>query len=163
MRPVKLPAAGLSPKAPSALSIVRRGVIAGVVGSIVVAALQGAADLVLGEPIFHTPGVLGLGMAGLPGVVFSAGDLFRFTAVHVLVFVVVGVLLALAAGGAQRDRAYLGATAFVFLGVFFGSATMAEAWDPYHQALPNWSIVLCNVVALAVIGWLLRPTSDRGP
>jgi hypothetical protein len=140
---------------PSALALLGRGAVVGIAGSIVVAVLQGVTDLALGRPLFHTPGVLGLGIAGLPGVIAAGSDVLRFTAVHVLVFIVVGALLALASGASDRPR-HLGAAGVVFLAVFFGSATMAEAWDPQHAALPSWSIAICNVAALVVMGWLLR-------
>ena len=136
---------------------IRRGVVAGLCGSLVVAALQGGADLALGRGVLHTPGVLGLGMVGLPGVVASTGDIVRFSLVHALVFLAVGVALASAADPRRRRSRFRWAAGLVFLAVFFGSATMAEAWDPYHQALPTWSIAVCNLAALAVMGWLLRP------
>ena len=135
----------------------RGGFVAGLVGSLVVAALQGASDLALGRGAFHTPGVLGLGMVGLPGVVASTGDIVRFSLVHVLVFLGVGAVLASAADPRRGRSRFRWAAGLVFLAVFFGSATMAEAWDPYHQALPTWSIVMCNLVALTVMGWFLRP------
>ncbi len=143
------------------LAIVRRGALAGALGSLIVAALQGAADLIVERMLFHTPGVLGLGMVGMPGVVASNSDIVRFTAVHVAVFVVLGLVLAAASGRAVAGRAYRWLIAAVFLAVFFGSATMAEAWDPYHLALPAWMIAAWNVVALAAMGWFLRPRSSR--
>jgi hypothetical protein len=143
------------------LAIVRRGVLAGVLGSLIVATLQGVADLILERMLFHTPGVLGLGMVGMPGVVASNGDIVRFTALHVAVFVVIGLVLAAASHRAVAGRAYRWLIAAVFLAVFFGSATMAEAWDPYHLALPTWMIVAWNVVALAAMGWFLGPRSNR--
>lgn len=147
---------------PSVVALVGKGILVGVVGSLVVAAMQGAADIVLGRPLLHTPGVLGLGMVGMPGVVAADSDVIRFTVVHVLVFAVVGAMLALASSRPRPGHSYRWLIALVFLGVFFGGATMAEAWDPYHHALPNWSIVTCNVVALAVMGWLLRPGGAPG-
>ena len=79
------------------LDTLRYGVIAGLIGSLVVAVLQGGADLVLGRPLFHTPGVLGLGMVGFPGEIAARSDILRFTAVHLLTFVAIGIGLAAAA------------------------------------------------------------------
>ena len=138
------------------LGIVKAGVLAGLVGSFVVAVAQGVADLAMGRALFHTPGVLGLGMIGFPGDVAATSDILRFTVVHVLVFVGIGMGLS----AATRGRAWRWLVALVFLIVFFGSATMAEAWDPAHLALPGWSIAVVNVLALGVLGWMLRP---RGP
>lgn len=134
---------------------VKSGVLAGLVASLVVAAAQGAADLAMGRALFHTPGVLGLGMIGFSGEIAATSDVLRFTIVHVLVFVGIGIGLS----AATHARAWRWLVALVFLVVFFGSATMAEAWDPAHLALPAWSIAAVNVLALGVLGWMLRPDS----
>jgi hypothetical protein len=139
----------------SGLGVIRAGVIAGLVASFVVAGAQGVADLALGRALLHTPGVLGLGMIGFSGEIAATSDILRFTAVHVLVFVAIGIGLS----AATHARAWRWLVAGLFLVVFFGSATMAEAWDPANLALPPWSIAGVNVVALTVLGWLLRPRS----
>ncbi|MDH3734356.1 MAG: hypothetical protein OEU54_12525 [Gemmatimonadota bacterium] len=146
-----------SGQGPSGPDIIRRGIVAGLVGSAAVALGQGVADLALGRPLFHTPGVLGLGMIGFPGEVAAVSDVLRFTAVHVTVFLAIGIgLVAAARAGSGRSRWLV---MVIFLAVFFGSATMAEAWDPRNLALPAWSIAFFNVLALVLMGWLIRPGS----
>jgi hypothetical protein len=140
----------------SGLGVIRAGVAAGLVASFVVAVAQGVADLALGRALFHTPGVLGLGMIGFSGDIAATSDVLRFTAVHVLIFAAIGLGLS----AATHAGAWRWLVAVMFLVVFFGSATMAEAWDPANLALPPWSIAGVNVLALTVLGWLLRPRAS---
>jgi len=146
--------------APRLRNGLRRGAVAGALGSIVVALAQGAADLILGQSLLHTPEVLGRGLGGLPPGGGSLLPVLLFTLFHVAVFVTIGIALGAAAAGTGRRFHTISIALFII--VFFGSATMAAALDPLREALPSWSIVVANVAALGLMGWVLAPRTARG-
>ena len=136
------------------------GAVAGLMGSAAVAFILGLADLVVGRPLLHTPEVLGRGLGGWSPGVGAAGPVLVFTLFHVAAFIAIGIALAAAAGVVRAPR-FRWTLNLLFIAVFFASATMAEALDPLHQALPTWSIVVANVAALCLIGWYLVPRPGR--
>ena len=103
--------------------------------------------------------MLGRGLGGGSAGAASIGPVVVFTLFHVAAFLAVGIALAAAARAGTGAR-FRWTTSLLFIAVFFGSATMAEALDPLEQALPSWSIVVANVAALALIGWFLKPRRD---
>lgn len=147
--------------APSFRSVWKTGAVAGLIGSGAVALAQGVADLVLGRPLVHTPEVLGRGLGGWSAVAGASGPILVFTLFHVAAFLVIGIALAAAARAGTAAR-FRWTSSLLFIAVFFGSATMAEALDPLEQALPTWSVVVANVAALAMIGWVVTPRTGPG-
>lgn len=77
----------------STRSWVRSGVIAGIAAAVVVILWFLAVDLIAGEP-FRTPAFLAGALFGADTPDFSAGNIALFTVVHLLVFALIGVVVA---------------------------------------------------------------------
>ena len=94
-------------------SVIREGVVAGIIGATVVALWFLVVDLFAGRPL-HTPEVLGRGLLGIfgrerSGITDSGGDpallvVALYTAFHYLAFIVVGMIAAAIVRAGERER-----------------------------------------------------------
>ncbi len=140
-------------------STVREGLVAGLLGATIVAAWYFVFDAAAGKP-FHTPNVL--------GKVFFRGDLTPgvrevvpgivagYTVLHVIMFALVGILLAFLVHLATRNLAlrmglWMGlVVAFCFFtGLTYMLATATG------ERFPLWSVVGGSLLAVATMGWYL--------
>lgn len=146
-------------------SAVREGLLTGLMGAVLMAGWYFVADVASGRP-FHTPNVLGkIIFRGdlAPGVRQVVPEVVAgYTAVHLVMFGVVGVLLVLLTHAAVRNLTlrmglWIGLVlAFCFLaGVTYALAVATG------ERLPLWSVMGGSVFAVAVMGWYLLRRHPR--
>lgn len=140
-------------------SVLREGVLAGVVGAATVALWFLVYDVWRGAPLF-TPALLGTAVfqgLGGPGVVgIDAGVVLGYTIVHVLAFVGFGIVAACTMAASEREPAIFIAflTLFAAFEVFFFVAlgTLSRAM---LGAIGWWAIFVGNLLASIAMFWFL--------
>jgi hypothetical protein len=155
--------------------VYQEGLIAGILGALTVALWFLVVDMMHGRP-FYTPTVLGTALFGrgawpwpptLEGLPPSFEMVAMFTWVHLLVFAVIGVIVAYLISVAERNPS-LGfgiVLLFVILEACFTVAAMIVA-QPVLRALTWPAILVANFLAAAVIAgyfWLRHPTIQMRP
>jgi hypothetical protein len=144
--------------------IAREGLVAGLLGAAAVAGWFLIVDAIAGQPFF-TPAMLGQALLGLgdPATVdVSFPNVISYTMVHVLAFVVVGMIAALLACQVERVPATL-FVVVVFFAVFeFGFyvlvATLAQ---PLLGALAWTNVAIGNAIAALGMGYFLWQAHPR--
>ena len=144
--------------------IFREGVASGLLGAGVVALWFLIFDFGRGEPLF-TPGALGsaffLGADSVEMVQVNAGTVLGYTVVHVLAFIVTGLLAAsIVAAAEETPPLLLGAMLFfvVFEAFFMGALAMVAEF--LLGALAWETIAVGNLLASGVMGaylWRKHP------
>jgi len=149
-------------------STVREGVVSGVIGALIVALWYLIVDTAGGQP-FHTPNLLGrIFFQGelSPGVQpIAPGAVVGYTALHFVLFVLVGMGLTLLVHLATRNIAlrmgvWLGLV--VAFGLFAGLTYML--WAATDERLSPWSVVsgsLLGVLGMAGYLWRRHPRFGR--
>lgn len=139
--------------------VVREGLVAGLLGAVVVAAWFLIFDLARGRPLF-TPGALGstlfLGAASLEEVRVEALPVIGYTVIHLGAFIVAGFLAAaIAAAAEEQPPLVLAAVLFfaVFEAFFMGALAMIAEF--LLGALAWWTIAVGNLLAAGSMGWYL--------
>lgn len=145
-------------------SIVREGLITGVIGAVTVALWFLVLDIAQGR-IFFMPAALGsalfLQAASAEAVNMSAGIIAGYTLVHFAGFIAVGLLAAAIFRRAEREPPVLlgAALLFVTLEAFFiGLIAIVASW--MLDIIPWWTIAIANLVAGAAMGiylWRAHP------
>ena len=156
-------------------SVLRDGIVAGVIGATVVAIWFLVVDAVAGRP-FYTPEVLGRGVLGIfgrerAGVTTSGADSVAlvvgvYTVIHYLMFAVVGFLAAAIVRAGEREPGLLAGALILFVAIeigFYGlSALLAES--PLLGALAWYQIGIANLIAAIAMGtylWRRNPALGR--
>lgn len=141
--------------------VMRQGLVAGVIGALVVAVWFLIVDVAAGRPLF-TPAALGSaifnGASGPPGVDFSAGIIAGYTLIHILAFLLAGVLVSALVTQAERAP-YLIFGMFMLLVVFetffIVMVVMLGTW--LMEALAWWSVLAGNALAaFSMGGYMLK-------
>jgi hypothetical protein len=153
--------------------VYQEGIVAGILGGLTVALWFLVVDMMHGRP-FYTPTVLGTTLfsrgvwpATLDTLPASFDMVAMFTWVHLLAFVVIGVVVAYLIAVAERNP-NLGfgiVLLFVILEACFTVAAMIVA-EPVLRALTWQAILIANFLAAAVIAgyfWLRHPTLQMRP
>ncbi|OGL24995.1 MAG: hypothetical protein A3G44_00190 [Candidatus Rokubacteria bacterium RIFCSPLOWO2_12_FULL_73_47] len=107
--------------------VLREGVVAGLLGAVVVAVWFLLIDAIEGE-VFRTPRLLGTGILGQTGALAA---ILAYSAVHGLAFVAVGIVGALLIAGAERQPLFVFALVIFFTAFevfFFGAVVIAAKW-----------------------------------
>jgi hypothetical protein len=137
--------------------IVREGVIAGLIGAATVAAWFFAFDVFQGAP-FQTPAALWAGLlpGGAPAGAISRGfgPVLGYTVLHVLTFVVFGIVASWLFAGADREPAML-IPILIFFGAFevFFLALVAFLARPVLGLVAGWAILIGNFLAAVTMLW----------
>jgi hypothetical protein len=131
--------------------VIREGIVAGLIGAGIVAVWFLLVDLLEGQP-FRTPALLGgaifQGLRIPQALGASPGAVLGYTVLHVLAFVVFGVLCAILIVASEREPALL--LAFIALFACFsvfvlGLLLVLQKW--LLGALAWWAIFLANLLA----------------
>ena len=151
----------------------QEGIVAGIVGALVVALWFLVLDTAHGRP-FYTPTVLGTALFGRgmwPATLDTLPPSFEmvamFTWVHLLAFAVLGVVVARLIGMAERHPS-LGfgfVLLFVILEAGFTAAMLIVA-EPVLRALTWPAVLVANLLAaaaMAVYFWFRHPTIRMQP
>ena len=135
---------------------IRQGIVAGVIGAVVVAVWFLVVDSIAGRPLF-TPAALGSailnGASGPPGVEFSAATIVGYTLIHIAAFLLAGVLVS--AMVTQAERAPYLVFGMILLLVMFETffiAMVAMLGTWLMQELAWWSVLVGNLLAAASMG-----------
>jgi hypothetical protein len=142
------------------------GLVAGLIGYVTVALVLGIVDLASGRSVFYTVATLGQAVfggaeGGGVGTVTPAA-VFTYNGIHVLAFVVFGVLVAWLVVETELHPAIWYVAFMVLLGAFFLATVLAAgAGAAMGQALPWWSVVVANVCAALAMGTYLHNAHPR--
>lgn len=156
-------------------SVVREGIVAGIVGATVVAVWFLVVDGIAGRPLY-TPEVLGRGALGIfgrerSGIVNSGGDsaalvVAVYTAIHYVMFMVVGVVAAAIVRAGEHEPGLLAGALILFVAIEIGiyglSALLAES--PLLGTLAWYQIGIANLLAALAMGtylWRRHPALGR--
>ena len=125
-------------------SVLREGIIAGVIGAVVVALWFLVIDAVRGEP-FRTPHLLGTAFLHVRA---GAAAILTYTLVHGAAFVVFGIVAAALLAGAEREPMFVFAVVMLFTAFeifFFGAIVIGAKW--LLDEVAGWTIFVGNVLA----------------
>lgn len=142
--------------------MVKRGIVAGLLGATVVAVWFFLLDVVAGHA-FQTPAALGSSLLfGKTEVEMSIRTIGAYTTFHFIMFMLGGVLFVWVAEKIERRPSFL-LVAILFLIVVEALALVNLA--SYAQwglgALGAWSVTIANVLAIAVMGLYIWSTHPR--
>lgn len=140
---------------------IREGILAGILGAVVVAVWFLIIDTALREPLF-TPAALGsalfLGAGSADEVLITFQTVAGYTVLHVLLFLALGLIAGILANAIEHEQAMLlGAVLLIVtFGVFFyGLVAIIASW--LLAELAWWSILIASVLAAgAVVAYLWR-------
>ena len=156
-------------------SVIREGIIAGVLGATAVALWFLVVDMFAGRPLY-TPEILGRGLLGVFGrerasITDSSGDpvllvVAVYTAFHYLAFILVGILAAAVVRAGEREPTLLAGALILFVAIeigFYGiTALLSETASLGNLAW--YQIGLANLLAALVMGvylWRSNPALGR--
>lgn len=145
---------------PERARVLREGFWTGLIGYVTVALAVGVIDLVRGRSFFHTVALLGGALFGRPagaeGVAVTPDLVFSYNGVHLLAFLVIGMLVAFLVREVELHPVawYLGF--FALLGAFFLGVFVVGALGETGGARVPWaSILFANLLAAFAMGWYL--------
>lgn len=142
--------------------LLKRGLMTGLLGAVVVAAWFFFLDIMAGAP-FTTPAALGsallFGASNADTATLNLGVVAAYTVVHLLAFAIAGVLFVMIAEGIERSPSFLllaVMSAIVLDGVIVATLALGAQW--VLGALGVWSVILGNVLAVGAMGWYVWQT-----
>lgn len=145
--------------APVQRSVLREGIVAGLIGATVVAVWFLLFDLARGRPLL-TPGLLGAavfeGVTDPSGLRITVGHVLGYTVVHGLAFIAFGVVAASLMAVSEREPALFVGFVILFacFEVFFFGVVGAMG-KSVLGALVWWSILIGNLLASVAMLWYL--------
>jgi hypothetical protein len=137
-----------------ATQVIRDGIIAGLLGALVVAGIHLITDLVAGEPL-RTPTALGVLLLGGGEAAANLGIALRFTCIHAVAWVMLAVLaswlISMADVHPRLAATIFAVSAFVFINVMYLAGALSVPGLPPHHL---WVGTLLGSAAAGA--WLLR-------
>jgi hypothetical protein len=148
-------------------SVVREGVVAGVLGATAVAVWFFVVDLIAGRPLF-TPNTLGEGFLSVFGQSPepAAVNIIAYTIFHYAVFIFVGIIAVILVHAGERTPSVLAGSMILFVAIelgFYGMVALLE-----ETALGNlawYQILAGNLLAAVLMGtylWRSHPAMREG-
>jgi hypothetical protein len=126
--------------------VLREGIVAGLIGAVVVAIWFLVIDTIQGEPL-RTPNMLGNALlkvwTGPPAILF-------YSVVHGLAFALFGIVASVLIAGAEREPMFVFALVILFTAFevfFFGALVIGAKW--ILDELSGWTIFVGNLLAAA--------------
>jgi hypothetical protein len=143
--------------APAERSILREGVVAGLIGAAVVAVWFLGFDIVRGKP-FLTPGLLGAavfqGVTDPAGLKPTFGNVLGYTIIHGLAFVAFGIVAASLMAVSEREPALFLAFVILFASFeVFVFGVVGALGKSMLGALVWWAILIGNLLASIAMLW----------
>ncbi len=142
-------------------SVLREGIIAGVIGAVVVAVWFLLFDIARGRPLL-TPSLLGAavfsGVSAPDGVPVALGPIVGYTILHVLAFIAFGVVAASVIAVSEREPALFIAFVILFAAFeMFFFAVVAALGQSMMGAIVWWAILVGNLLAsVAMLAYFFR-------
>src|ERR671924_886259 len=150
-------ARGSDPMNPGERSVVREGIVAGLIGAAVVALWFFVFDLARGRP-FITPTLLGsmvfFGVKTPIGLEPAIGPILGYTVLHGLAFIAFGVVAATMMAMSEREPALFVAFVILFAAFevfFFG--VLSVLGRAMQAALVWWAVLIGNLLASVAMLW----------
>jgi hypothetical protein len=144
---------------PADRSVLREGIVAGLIGAAVVAVWFFVFDLLRGRP-FLTPTLLGsfvfFGVNTPVGMQPALGPILGYTVLHGLAFVAFGIVAATMMAMSEREPALFVAFVVLFAAFevfFFG--VLSVLGQGIQAALVWWSVLVGNLLASVAMLWFL--------
>jgi len=135
-------------------SVLREGVVAGVLGAVVVAVWFLAIDWIHGEPL-HTPVMLGTELLRQSS---PTAAVVLYTLVHLVAFIAFGLVAAVLIAGAEREPMLVFLVVILFTAFevgFFGAIVIVARW--VLNELAGWTIFFGNLfAAIAMLGYFFK-------
>ena len=149
-------------------SIIREGIVAGIIGAAAVAMWFLLVDTIAGRPFF-TPAALGsaafFGLRDATTVTVGFHSVFGYTVIHLVAFLVVGVIASAMLAEARKTPHFAWLLVEFFIVFEFAFyAVVGVAFTPLLERLAWINIAAGNLVAAVTMGfyfWLVHPTVDR--
>jgi hypothetical protein len=142
---------------PAERSVLREGIVAGVIGAAVVAIWFFVFDLLRGRP-FLTPTLLGsfvfFGVDTPAGLGPSLAPILGYTVLHGLAFVAFGIVAATMMAMSEREPSLFVAFVILFAAFevfFFGVLSIVS--DAMQAALVWWAVLVGNLLASVAMLW----------
>jgi len=136
---------------------VSRGVVNGLIGAAVVAAWFFILDLASGTP-FRTPAALAsallMSAAGPGDIVVTFGLVAAYTVVHIVAFVIAGVVFVALAEQVERAPTMsllVLLTAILLDGLVLATIGVSAQW--VLGTIGSWSVIVANFLAVLAMGW----------
>jgi hypothetical protein len=148
---------GYDPMNPGERSVVREGIVAGLIGAAVVAIWFFVFDLMRGKP-FITPTLLGsmvfFGVKTPVGLEPALGPIVGYTILHGLAFIAFGIVAATMMAMSEREPAlFIGfVILFACFEVFF-FGLLSVLGRAAQAALVWWSVLIGNLLASVAMIW----------
>jgi hypothetical protein len=146
---------------PERARVLSEGLVAGLLGYAVIAMFFGFLHLFTGQSLFHTAAALGEGLVSHDAAIIggaAAGSVIAFNGVHMLAFVLFGVIAAWLVSHAERNPGFFIVMLFLGLAGFFYSLSGFLGFSIDRPLAPSWiTVALANVIAgLLMAGYLFR-------
>ena len=139
----------------------KEGTISGLIGAVAVAAWFLVIDVIQGRPLF-TPQFLGQALTGESD---PTKAVIRYTAVHVLAFVLFGLVVINLVHAAVRSRIFRFALVMLFVAFeFFFVGVALLVLEGATTEFPIWSIIAANTIAATAMTsylWWRHPSLRR--
>jgi hypothetical protein len=134
--------------------VLSEGMVAGLIGAVVVAVWFLAIDTIRGTPL-RTPLLLGSALLDQPQPLPA---ILLYTVLHGMAFVVFGVLASFLVAGAEREPMFVFALVILFAAFevfFFAALVVGASW--LVEELAAWTIFAANVfAATGMLGYFFR-------
>lgn len=142
---------------PDRTRVLSEGLITGLIGALTIVLFYGLLNLVEGRSFFYTASRLGAGLVS-EGAGAGAGAVLAFNGLHVLVFLVIGLVAAWLVMQTERHPSFFVIVLFVgvagILGVVAAFLSFAASTG---VSLPIGTVIAANLVAGLCMGaYLLR-------
>lgn len=140
------------------MDVAREGIVAGIIGAVIVAVWFLVSDVLAGHP-FHTPALLGAiifnGMSQPSNFAVSTALVLGYTGLHFFAFIMFGIAASITMYASEREPLVALGVLVLFLWFelcFAGFVTFLD--QTAVQKLGWWNIVGGNILALAaIIAW----------
>jgi hypothetical protein len=149
-------------------TIVRDGIVAGILGATAVALWFLGVDMIYSHP-FATPAALGRGLLGILGPRGNEGTavfVAVYTVFHFAAFIAVGLLVAVIVHFAEREPSVLAGAMMLFVAFEIGFYALSSALSesPFFGAIGWAQVATGNLIAAIVMGiymWRTHPELGR--
>ncbi len=148
------------------MRIIRDGLASGAIGFVTVAAIFTLVDVLAGRPLLYTPALLGgalfYGVSTPSEVVVAPAPVLAYTAAHLAVFFVIGIIAAGLASVAARYRHawYLGVNLFLLV-VAHASGVVLTLTQRLEAVVSPWLVAWATLAAVvtmsAYLFWVNPP------
>jgi len=141
--------------------LLSEGLVAGLLGYATIALFFGVLHLLTGQSLFHTATALGDSFVSHQSVVVggtAAGSVLAFNGIHLLAFLLFGLIAAWLVSRAETNPGFLYLMLFLGLAGFFYSLSGFLGFSIDRPLAPSWvAVAMANLLAgLLMAAYLLR-------